>query len=332
MAKALIRYWAYDNCLKNRTIRYTWKDLQAKANEDLEEKGFEPIGKTQFFKDINALKGTPYLAPIETFKENGQSYYRYADPQFSLRKQELNELEAQQIKSALMVLGRFKGLPQFDWVHEVIPKIEQNFGIGSDSSSIIGFEENVDLKGLEYFGELFNAILYKKVLDIEYQSFRSTEPQIFTVSPYHLKQYNGRWFLLGQNLKYPTLTTLSLDRIESIHQTPHPYTPNTTYDFNEYFEDIIGITKPENGVMVAVVLWFSPSQTPYIRTKPLHGTQKLRANVDGSTTLTIEVIPNFELEQLILSFGENCKVLEPQDLQERIKGRVLRMNDVYAGS
>src|SRR5687768_11668651 len=107
MSKSLIRYLAYDRCLQNRGFKYTWLDLQKAANQWLEDRGYQPIGKTQFFQDIKDLKAAPYLAPIETFKEGGQSYYCYTDPNYSFLKQDLTEAEAEQVKSALMVLSRF---------------------------------------------------------------------------------------------------------------------------------------------------------------------------------------------------------------------------------
>ncbi|XOV94268.1 MAG: helix-turn-helix transcriptional regulator [Bacteroidota bacterium] len=327
MSRTLIRFWAYDQCLQNRKIKYTWKDLLKKANEASEEAGYEPIKKTMFYKDIHAMQAPPYRAPIETIKEGRDSYYRYSDPDFSIKNQKLNELEAEELKSALMVLSRFKGMPQFDWVNEIIPKIEQQFGLNNESTSIIGFDENVDLKGMEFFGELFNAILYKKPLIIHYQSFKSTEPKAFEISPFYLKQHNNRWFLFGQVERFPGLTVLSLDRIEAIKETKTAYIQNTSYDFDEYFEDIIGVTKPEGQECEKITLWFSPSQSPYIKTKPLHGTQKQRFNEDGSSEVTIEVISNFELQQLILSYGEHCRVLGPDNLAGIMSSRVKKMMD-----
>ena len=216
MSRPLIRYWAYDQCLQNRKIKYSWKDLLRRANEASEEAGYEPIKKTMFYKDIHAMQAPPYRAPIEVIKEGRDSYYRYSDPDFSIKNQKLNELEAEELKSALMVLSRFKGMPQFDWVNEIIPKIEQQFGLNNESTSIIGFDENVDLKGMEFFGELFNAILYSKPLVITYKSFKSDDSKVFDISPYFLKQHNNRWFLFGQVQRFESLTVLSLDRIERI--------------------------------------------------------------------------------------------------------------------
>lgn len=322
MAKALIRYWAYDKCLRNKGIKYTWQDLQNAANQSLENQDYEPIGKTQFFADIKALKAPPWLAPIETYKVGGQSYYRYSDPEYSIRKQELSEAEAAQMRSALMVLSRFKGMPQFEWVQELIPKIEQSFKLEERRDEIIGFEQNVDLKGMNYFGELFNAILFKKVLKIKYKSFNSDQIVEQIIHPYFLKQYNSRWFLFGKNPNYDGITNLALDRIESdIENVAQSFIDNTQYDFDEYFEDIIGVTKPVGKNVEKVKLRFSPSIAPYVHTKPLHGTQKEKSDGDG-LIVTIEVIPNFELEQLILRYGENCVVLEPVELKDKINSRL----------
>lgn len=322
MSKTLIRYLAYDKCLQNRGFKYTWQDLQRAANQDLEDRDYEPIKKTQFFEDIKDLKATPYLAPIETYKEGGQSYYRYSDLTYSFRKQDLTEAEAEQVRSALIVLSRFKGMPQFEWVQELIPKVEQTFKLGAQNDEIIGFEQNVDLKGLNYFGELFNAILHKKVLKLKYKSFKSDQTIEHIIHPYYLKQYNSRWFLFGRNPEYEGITNLALDRIEDeILPVAQKFIENTEIDFGEYFEDIIGVTKPVGMPVEKVKLWFSPAQAPYIHTKPLHGTQKEKSDESG-LTITIEVIPNIELEQLILRYGENCRVLEPESLKDRMHNRL----------
>src|SRR5882724_7289633 len=246
MSKVLIRYWAYDRCLKRQHIKHRWNDLHREANRDLENAAYEPIGKTQFFKDINALKAPPWNAPIETYKERGQSYYRYSEPTFSLHKETLTDVEAHQLKSALIILERFKGMPQFEWVQELIPKITQQFKLSNGGDHIVGFEENVDLKGIEYFGQLFNSILFKKAMLINYKAFTSDHAVEQIIHPYYLKQFNNRWFLFGKNMSFEGITNLALDRIVQVSDAHVDYVDNIEWDFNEYFEDIIGVTKPAN--------------------------------------------------------------------------------------
>ena len=159
------------------------------------------------------------------------------------------------------------------------------------------------------------------MLQIEYQDFKSDEPFTLTFHPYYLKQYNNRWFVLGLNeeLDIPTWN-LALDRIESISPTRKEYIP-TDIDWNDYFYDIVGVTRFQDKDVEKVVLEFAKEVAPYVETKPIHPSQKSEW-VGDKLRVTIEVIPNYELESLILSFGEKVKVEKPVNLAKLIKERL----------
>ena len=57
-------------------------------------------------------------------------------------------------------------------------------------------------------------------------------------------------------------------------------------------------------------------------TKPIHGSQKKVRQDEKGLVIEIEVIPNYELEQLILSYGEAIQVLYPFTLKDKIKVRI----------
>jgi len=92
-------------------------------------------------------------------------------------------------------------------------------------------------------------------------------------------------------------------------------------DFQEYFDDFIGVTKFGNDLQ-AIKIWASAEEASYIKTKPLHSSQKKIEEDDNGYTFSIEVLINYELEKLLLSFGEKIKILEPVVLKERIKERL----------
>jgi predicted DNA-binding transcriptional regulator YafY len=98
------------------------------------------------------------------------------------------------------------------------------------------------------------------------------------------------------------------------------YWPDTT-DWEEYFFDIIGVTR-KTGDPVEVRIEIEANAVPYVMTKPLHPTQRDSESEEGKIILRINVIPNFELETLILSLGENVRVIEPIDLADRIRDRI----------
>jgi predicted DNA-binding transcriptional regulator YafY len=135
---------------------------------------------------------------------------------------------------------------------------------------------------------------------------------------YHLKQYNNRWFLFGKNNDYSNLTNLALDRIKSIEQSSDFFDESELVDFEEYFDDFIGVTKPLNAVLTKIKLSASVALAPYIITKPLHGSQKKIELTENNFIFSIDVIPNFELKKLLLSFGNDITVIEPLELKNEI--------------
>ena len=322
---AVIRYQSLDKCFRNPGRRYFWEDLLEVCNQALRD--FDPmcegIQRRQLLDDIRFMESEQgWSVPLGRHKDGKRVFFRYDDLKFSINSQPINETETNQIKSALLVLSRFKGLPQFEWINEIIPKFEQSFNFRPESQEIIGFDHNEYLRGLDHMGELFNAISYRKVLNIKYKPFQSPQPYVYLLQPYYLKQYNSRWFLLGYNPEMAKVTILALDRIEMVEETGAYYTSDKNLSFQEYFEDIVGVSRPENGEVVTVKLLITTGLAPYIQTKPIHGSQKRISQDDRGLVISLKVIPNFELEQLILSHGEKVQVLAPESFREKIRSRL----------
>jgi predicted DNA-binding transcriptional regulator YafY len=328
---ALIRYQTLDKCFRNTGRMYFWEDLLDECNKALEE--HDPtnrgIQRRQLFDDINFMESEAgWSIPLKKIRFNKKIYYRYEDTKFSINNQPINESEAAQMKSALQILSRFAGTPQFEWVNEMIPMLESKFGLIERKKEIISFESNIDLKGLEFLTPLFNAIVNERVLLITYKDFKSSVSYEITFHPYYLKQYNNRWFVFGLN-SYNQVANwnLALDRIESLSETTLKYNPSET-DWGDYFFDLVGVTRPVEAEMEEIVLKFSPEVAPYVVTKPIHPSQKHKNDPTG-LEVKIKVIPNFELEKLVLSFGEQVEVISPQDFKERIAKRLKSAAHLY---
>jgi len=228
----------------------------------------------------------------------------------------------------MQIFSRFAGTPQFEWVNEMIPMLESKFGLIERKNEVISFESNIDLKGLHFLPPLFNAINNERVLLINYKDFKSSKPYQITFHPYYLKQYNSRWFAFGLNSENQAPNwNLALDRIESISESSLGYKP-TDIDWDSYFYDLVGVTRPEGVPLQEIVLTFSREVSPYVVTKPLHPSQKHKIE-PNSLEVRITVIPNFELEKLILSFGEQVTVISPQAFKERITNRLKLANLLY---
>lgn len=321
---AILRYQVFDKCFRNLGKMYFLKDLLDECNAALQD--FDPnsngIQRRQLFDDIKFMESEQgWSIPLERHSYGKKVFYRYSDLSFSINNQPLNKSEAEQMQAAIMILSRFSGAPQFEWMSEIIPVLENKLGIKAENEEVISYETNIDLIGRDHLSVLFNAIVNKRALKILYKDFKSESSYSITLHPYYLKQYNNRWFVLGLNEAMGNSTwNMSLDRIEDIKETTNLYKKNET-DWEDYFFDIVGVTRYSNLEIQEITLHFNNDVAPYVKTKPLHPTQKTK-EVGSGLDVKIQVIPNYELETLILSFGEGVKVISPDDLRIKINGRL----------
>ena len=323
---AFERYMVIDRCLSNQYRQFTIYDLVDKCSAAL---GYN-VSKRTIYADLNYIESPEgwgdYGVEIERKRDNrNRVYFRYKDTNKNIRNSALSEIEANKLKETITMLARFKGMPQFEWVEEMVSRLNDSFQLAGNQNAVIGFEQNIDLRGREHLSTLFGYIINKQCIEIKYRTFSGDE-RTWQISPYYIKQYNQRWFLFGQSDDYETLSNLALDRIVSIKAINKEYR-ETDINFDEYFDDVIGVTLPANGVVEEVVLKFTPMRFPYIESKPLHLTQRIRDRENG--IIAIKVIPNRELIAQILSFGSDIEVIEPQTLREELARQVALLNVKY---
>lgn len=328
---AYLRYQVLDKCFSNRYRMFFIDDLLVEVNRALEEFNGDgsKVERRQLFDDIKFMESeVGFSIPLERIRQGKKVYYRYSEVNFSIQNQKISDDEIETINSALMVLLRFRGIPQFEWVNEIFPKLQSAFQ-DKEATEVISFDQNEYLVGLENLPTLYKSITNRSALKVEYQSFKESEPKLLIIHPYYLKQFNKRWFLFGLNNKDNLIYNLPLDRIKSISQSSVKYIENTTLDFKDYFEDIVGVSFTPNEKPIKIKLKINNEVTPYILTKPLHGSQKkLESNADG-IIIEIEVIPNIELRQLILSYGDGIEVISPKSFRDQMKNTIDNMNRKY---
>lgn len=313
---ARLRYEALDKCLSNFSRKYYIEDLQKAVCDYLfaqlsEEK---TISKRQIYADLKEMELSPSMqAPIKAYQDGQRKYYRYSQEGFSIV--DLTEDELTGLEATVNMLASFRGMPQFDWMTDIIHKLKKKYRVSEIKRNILSFDSNVDLRGIDRFKELFNYIVNKQPVCITYEPF-GKRPFKAEIHPYFLKQYNNRWFILGYNPDYKDISVFALDRIKTVESLKVEFIPDTLIeDPFDYFFDVIGITIPTNRKVERVMLKFTPKRFQYVSAKPIHSTQKTD---ETNNIITIEVIPNKELEALILGFGKDVEVLEPEHLRNEI--------------
>lgn len=327
---AQIRYTILDRCFSNFNRKYTYESLLQEVNEKLYELGTEGIQLRQLKYDIEYMESNEgwSIDLNENLKEGRKRVLRYKDKSFSIANHPLNVSDSDQLETTLAILSRYKHRTEFSWLEELIPRMEQAFNlVASGSETVIDYQENIDLQGREHLGVLFNLIIKKKQIKIFYKPYGKQEIEV-VFNPYYLKQFNNRWFLFGCNPEYQSVSNYPLDRIISIEELPQAFdVPDINW--TDYFDDFIGVTKPETQPEIQIKLKFTPNRIKYVLTKPLHGTQRIDKSDTLKHTIFIKVRPNRELFQLLLSFGADLEVLEPKSVRDEMKSIIDQMKKRY---
>ena len=322
---ALIRYRTIDKALQNRYKKWTLDDLIDACSDALYEfQGINTgVSRRTIQADLEMMRSNKlgYEAPIVVVDKK---YYTYEDKTYSITNIPLNNQDMQVLSEVSDLLKQFKGFSHFADLNEMVSKLEDKiYTQKTRSTPVIDFEKNDNLKGLEYIEVIRKAIVAKQTICVTYQSFKAREASTFCFSPYLLKEYRNRWFVLGvAHLRHQPLLNLALDRIQSIADDTNAYIENTSVDFSTYYNDVIGVTKSPNQRDCEVIFWIDKANAPYVITKPLHRTQKLLSEDESGKIFSIRVILNFELERELLGFGAKLKVLGPRLLVKQIKDQL----------
>ena len=323
--QVLLRYQVLNKCFRSRYREYTIEDLLDECNKALRSQDKPEVSKRTIQNDITTLETDYGIRLQENLKRGRQRLYRYYDLDYSLPLIRINDEERNKIQAAIDVLEDFEGEPLYDWTRSFLMQVES--GLLNDSPSpLVTFQSNPDLKGISHFPNLLQAIRTKRVLKLRYTPY-GKDTQTITIYPYHLKQFNDRWYLIAQAKGYESYAHYALDRIDSYEEVALPY-KDSDVDFSEYFDDVIGVTVPD-GDAEDIVIKVTGKRFNYIRTKPLHLSQRIIEEAEGYAVISINVKVNKELESLILSFGDDMEVVAPASFRERIAGKIQAMNKKY---
>ena len=318
---AYIRYKVLDRCFRDSRRRYYIEDLVEACNKELSNYDGSSVSERTIRDDISFMQreaggGIPLVKKYDGHK----AYYMYSDRNFSIMDLPMSQSEAEMLSDTIQMLSRFKGLPNQEWLNATLVQMKSTFNIGQAKASYVSFSQNEDLKGLKYFTPLYEAIASQQVVSLEYHQFgRPSYNRI--IHPYQLRQYNNRWFLVGWEpavaAKIP-LVVIPLDRIDDYKILDKEHFVSYQGDIDECFKDIVGVSLKFKEPCQHIVFKAYHPTSSYIETKPIHHSQRVVERYEEYTIFSLDLIPNYEFETIMMSYADNCEILEPQDLKESL--------------
>ena len=329
---ALLRYRTIDRCLRDTGRRWTLQDLVDACSDALYEyEGKQDLVSTRTVQlDIQMMRSARlgYEAPIEVYDKK---FYRYSDPEYSISNRPLSQHDIDVLNRTIDLLRQFDEFDRFHDMADVVSRLQDKVASVASRRPIVDFERNPNLKGLEHLTPLYDIIAKRQTVCINYRSFNSRRSVPYTLFPYLLKEYRNRWFIFGSRVGDMKLFNLALDRIVDFHPCPDiPYKDNP--DFGEdFFDDMVGVTKHSRLKKEKIVLRADNSQASYILTKPIHSSQRLveKNESDGSMTFELNVVVNWERVTQLLGFGASIKILEPSSLAKHMSDIFKKASSLY---
>ncbi|MFY0253444.1 helix-turn-helix transcriptional regulator [Chitinophaga sp. 30R24] len=329
---------------KDAVSRYRWIDERLRSKQktkpnldDLIEYVSEKMGMQisvrTIQKDIQDMRQDPelnYMAPIVYNRSSGT--YRYSDENFSIGNSPIEEADLQGLEIAIGILEQFRSLPVVQQFEDAILKIAASLKMNREAlqhKGLIKFSRASQYKGAEHIPEIVDAIKNLEVIRIAYQSFERDEPKEHWVEPYHLREYQHRFYLIGksQQTRGGAVITFALDRVVKLWPT-NKHFDEKNFDDASYFQHAVGITVHE-GEPEHVLLSFTPRQGKYVKSQPIHTSQKVIEDNHQECRISLHVVINPELTMTLLSYGAQVTILQPAHLANRLKEEALAMATLY---
>ncbi len=171
--------------------------------------------------------------------------------------------------------------------------------------------------GQRFLTTILEAMREGVVLNIEYKGFDRERSSTFEVEPYSVKIFRQRWYLLARSEAYDALRVYALDRMESVEITEREFVLPEEFDARDFFADNFGIMVGERQPVERVEILIANSQSNYLRTLPLHASQREIGGEGEGTVFEFKLRPTFDFEQELRRYGADLEVRKPEWLREK---------------
>lgn len=327
-SSASLRYRILDYLFRTYRHGLTINELVEKVSDKVMDitGRTKPYSKRTIEYDLYVMRKAPpegYGAPIVCV--GGR--FKYSDPNFTIYQMPFSSQDILLLNSITLLLQNFYGLEIVEYLKRIIDTLK----IKSDDRKLWDYVQRdfpPDYPGLKYIDILIRAFYDRHKLKMDYQPFGQALLRDIMVDPWLLKEFNGRWYLIGKSSHRNGISNFALDRILRI-ETLEDISDRPPEDLFEKFSNIIGVSLPDDGQVEEILLKFSKHRYKYVETRKLHKSQQLEKEDHDSCTISVKVIVNKELISLIHYFGPDVEVLAPASLREIISNNYRTLYEKY---
>ena len=180
--------------------------------------------------------------------------------------------------------------------------------------------------GEQYLDIIIRAIRTDRRLRIGYKKFQA-EGYEKVVCPYALKLFRQRWYLLalrsaegrsqGESDE-DQMRIYALDRVTMVELTDDAFEMPVSFSPQTYFSEYFGVLTNDTP-MAHVIIRAHKWMPNYLRTLPLHHSQRELVSTPDYTDFSFDIRPTSDFLGELLRHSDGIEVLEPLDLREKMR-------------
>ena len=316
------REMIYDECFCTGK-EFTSNQLMEIVNKRMEQRNYKPIqSRTTFMQDMHEMN----MKLFRLYRKEGivhedrhkKRYYRYAAGIRGIYNRELTQQEVDSLNEARNLLQGFKGMPKFDWIDQMLTRLDCNITARKEIASFEGGTKRSSMLLMP----LIKAITEHQVLDVKYCSF-FTDSEDMILHPYYLKQYWRRWYLMARREGEKDVEPFALDCMLEVKENKEVTFKGTKTSFKKYFEYLVGVSMPPDPHVEHIELQVDASLVPLLLAMPIHESQVIHPNGDGKSAIaTLDVMLNYELVQELMFYADCLVVKSPAYFRDEMKERL----------
>jgi predicted DNA-binding transcriptional regulator YafY len=278
------------------------------------------VTRRTIIRDVEFMRSRLNL-PIEADQKRGLYYSREDVP---LPLMQMTESELIAFCVARRALESYRGtcfeVPLRNAFEKITQFMDDKVSFQWDEvTSAISFGSSsmlppVDLKTFE---TLSSAVLNSEEIKFPYRKPRGHKEEQRHVQPLQLKYDDELWYLVALDLdRDGKQRNFALHRMRDPRGTGKRFQRPDPSTWKAELDSAIGIY---SGAPVAKVrLQCSPLATDLLKDKPIHASQRLTKKPDGTAELTMKVALTPVLERIVLGWGAEVRVLEPESLRDSV--------------
>ena len=176
---------------------------------------------------------------------------------------------------------------------------------------------------------IIDAMRDNRRVCISYKGYNMSDYQDMFIHPYCLRLFKRRWYIIAYSEYSKGNRLFMLDRARSVEVLTDSFTMPEGFDAEEYFNDIYGVRQTDRSEMTKVVLKVNANRCDLLRNLPLHPSQKEVETTPEYSIFKVELKPNFDLKQELISYLDALEVLEPVSLRDELRMTIKSMYRKY---